>query len=130
MHCLSGCNPIANEVIDQAEATNKEEETSNDSDDQPGREVTNAMIELLQSQFAFYTKAGVIGKNLDFDNAYKQIPVELTTFHEVYDHPDPEQRENWREAIKKEFQDMQCHGVWKQQCLRIEDTSSANGSLK
>jgi len=88
------------------------------------------MIELLPSQLAFYTKAGVIGTTLDFNDAYKQILIEPITFHEAYNHPDPEQCEKWREAIKKEFQDMQCHGVWKQQCLRIENTSSANGSLK
>jgi len=103
MRCLSGCNPIANEVIDQAEATNKEEETSNDSDDQPGREVTNAMVELLPSQFSFYTKAGAIGKNLDFDNAYKQIPVEPTTFHEVYDHLTLNNVKNGEKQLKRSF---------------------------
>jgi len=100
-------------VIDCAEAANKEEETSNASDDQSGREVANAMIELSPSQFAFYAKAGVIDTNLDFDNAYKQIPIEPITFREAYNHPDPEQREKWREAIKKDFRDMQHHGVWK-----------------
>jgi len=115
MHRLSGWfNPIANEVIDRAEA--EADETGNDSDDathQSGREIANTMIELLPSQFAFYAKAGVIGTNLDFKDAYKQIPIEPTTFHEAYYHPDPEQQEKWREAIKKEFRDMQRRGVWK-----------------
>jgi len=48
-------NPIANEVINRAEAAKAE--ASYDSNDQSGREVTNAMIESLPSQFAFYTKA-------------------------------------------------------------------------
>ncbi len=93
MHRLSGrFNPIANKVIDRAEA--EAEETSNDSEDathQSRREVANTMIESLPSQFVFYATAGVIDTNLDFNNAYKQIPIELTTFCEAYDHPDPEQ---------------------------------------
>ena len=93
-----------NEVIDQAEAA---KEASNDVTPQSGREVANAMIELSPSQFAFYTKAGVIDKmtfsTVDFQNAYNQIPVEPTTFREAYDHPDPEQQLKWREAIRKEF---------------------------
>jgi len=49
------------------------------------------MIESLPSQFAFYAKAGVIDTNLDFKEAYMQIPIEPTTFRKAYDHPDPEQ---------------------------------------
>jgi len=83
-------NPIANKVIDRAGADAVEEEDtdeSHESDDvtpQSGREVANAMIESSPSQFAFYTKAGVIDKmtfsTVDFQNAYNQIPVEPTTF--------------------------------------------------
>jgi len=93
MHHLSGWfNPIANEVIDRAEAANKT--TSNKSDNathQSGREVANAIIELSPSQFAFYANAGVIDTNLNFEEAFKQIPLEPTTFREAYDHLDPEQ---------------------------------------
>jgi len=104
MCCLSSWfNLIANKVIDRSEAAKADKATSTDSDDQSGREVANAMIESLPSQFAFYAKSGVIGTNLDFEAAYKQIPIEPTTFQEAYDHPDPEQCTKWREAIKKEF---------------------------
>jgi len=104
MHRLSGWfNLIATEVIDWAKAAAADEETSTNSNDQSGREIANAMIESSLSQFAFYAKAGVIGTNLDFENAYKQIPTEPTTFCEAYNHPNPEQCEKWREAIKKEF---------------------------
>jgi len=107
-------NPIANEVIDQADAVDKT--TSDESDNathQSGREVANAMIESSPNQFAFYANTGVINTNLNFKEAFKQIPLEPTTFREAYDHPDPEKREKWRQAIKKEFRDMQHHGVWK-----------------
>ena len=34
-------------------------------------------------------------------------------FKEAYFHEDPLQRENWRKAIKKEFDDMNQRGVWR-----------------
>ncbi len=93
MKRLSGWfNLVTNKVIDRVEAGAKE--SSEDSDaatHQSGREVANEMIESSPSQFAFYVKAGMIATNLNFNDAYKQIPIELTTFHEAYDHPDPKQ---------------------------------------
>jgi len=71
------------------------------------------MIESSPSQFAFFANAGVIDTNLNFEQAFKQIPIEPTAFREAYDHPDAKQREKWQEAIKKDFRDMQCRGVWK-----------------
>jgi len=64
MRCLSGWfNPIANEVIERAEANkvtesnmagaNESSENSNAATHQSGREVAHAMIESLPSQFAF-----------------------------------------------------------------------------
>jgi hypothetical protein len=38
---------------------------------------------------------------------------EPTSFREAWDHPDPESREKWREAIRKEFHDMINKGVWR-----------------
>ena len=35
------------------------------------------------------------------------------TFREAWDHPDPEERKKWREAIRKEFHDMNKRGVWR-----------------
>ncbi|KAL7460372.1 hypothetical protein ACHAXS_000826 [Conticribra weissflogii] len=38
---------------------------------------------------------------------------EPQSFEEAYYHPDKAQREKWRNAIKKEFHDMNKRGVWK-----------------
>ena len=35
------------------------------------------------------------------------------TFREAWDHPDPEERAKWREAIRKEFHDMNKRRVWR-----------------
>ena len=40
--------------------------------------------------------------------------VEPKNFQEAWNHPDPIQREKWREAIRKEFRDMINRGVWRQ----------------
>ena len=37
---------------------------------------------------------------------------EPTTFREAWDHHDKEQRQQWREAIKKELRDMTNRGVF------------------
>ena len=39
--------------------------------------------------------------------------VEPKTFDEAWNHPDPEQRRKWREAITKEFTDMKKLSVWR-----------------
>ncbi len=102
MHCLSSWfNPIANEVIKIAEAdevienavagAKESSENSNAATHQSGREVAHAMIESLPSQFAFYVKTGVIDTNLNFNDAYRQIPIKPMTFHESYNHSDPKQ---------------------------------------
>ena len=39
--------------------------------------------------------------------------VEPESFREAWDHPDPNQREKWRQAIKKELGDMNKRGVWR-----------------
>ena len=47
------------------------------------------------------------------DTAKSDDLVEPTTFRDAWDHPDPVQREKWREAIRKEFGDMNRRGVWR-----------------
>jgi len=100
-HLSSWFNPIVNEAIERAEANKViknavagAKESSENSDavtHQSGRELAHAMIESSPSQFAFYTKTGVINTSLNFNDAYRQIPIEPMTFHEAYDHPDPKQ---------------------------------------
>jgi len=126
LYLSSWFNPIANEVIDRAEAA--EEETSDESDNvtyQSGREVAKANIELSPSHFAFYAKAGVIDPNLDLNNAYKQISIKPTTFCMAYDHSDPNQQAKWREAILRSFEICNPMEFGKrsgmQQCLRTRD---------
>ena len=41
-----------------------------------------------------------------------EYPPEPITFQEAWDHPNPIEQTGWREAIKKEFQDMKKRGVW------------------
>ncbi|KAG7347265.1 reverse transcriptase RNA-dependent DNA polymerase [Nitzschia inconspicua] len=38
---------------------------------------------------------------------------EPKTFQEAWNHPDPEERKKWREAIRKEFHDMIVRKVWR-----------------
>ena len=40
-------------------------------------------------------------------------PEEPKTFREAWDHQDNQKRSKWREAIKKEFSDMNRRGVWR-----------------
>lgn len=42
-----------------------------------------------------------------------EYPSEPTSFREAWDHPDPIEREGWRDAIRKEFHDMIKRGVWR-----------------
>jgi len=67
--------------------------------------------------FAFYTCNQVLApasktKSLDFEDAFEHHMLEPTTFHEAYNHEDPEQRAKWHATIWKEFKDMNNHGVW------------------
>ena len=39
--------------------------------------------------------------------------VEPENFREAWDHPDPSQRDKWRQAIRKELGDMNKRGVWR-----------------
>jgi hypothetical protein len=42
----------------------------------------------------------------------KPTPEEPTKFEQAWNHPDPNQRTKWREAIQKEFNDMNKRKVW------------------
>ena len=48
-----------------------------------------------------------------FTSIEAKVYEEPKSFNEAWNHPDEVQREKWREAIRKEFQDMKRRGVWK-----------------
>ena len=54
--------------------------------------------------------------------------TEPRTFQEAWHHPDPIQRDLWREAIRKEFRDMINRGVWRQ--MKQRDLPSGRKSIK
>ena len=41
-----------------------------------------------------------------------EIEIESKTFIEAWDHPDVTKQSKWREAINKEFKDMNSRNVW------------------
>jgi len=43
----------------------------------------------------------------------KVTEEEPQSFEEAFNHPDKAQRDKWRAAIKKEFNDMNKRGVWR-----------------
>ena len=54
---------------------------------------------------------------------------EPTTFQEAWHHPDPAEREGWRDAIKKEFHDMMKRGVWRRvKCNQVPSDRRTIGS--
>jgi len=83
-------------------------------------ELASSAIDFLP-HFAFYSTnhfmepTNMSLASIDLNEAYVQQPilVEPTMFREAYDHPDPAQREKWRAAIQKEFNDMTRRGVWR-----------------
>jgi len=111
-------NPATKQYIDQANTTTKDSEVNDDHDDDSsdgtskvGREVANAMLSHVPSKFAFYSAMKAIEK-LTKDNEEMHHFVELTTFHEAYNHPDPVQHQKWHVAIQKEFCNMTNCDVW------------------
>jgi hypothetical protein len=131
MRKLSGWfNPQATEIVDNAERQDRaiesfaERMNSDPTDDESGRETSNAMIEDLCAGFSFFCGAQVLGKAEDLSEICPQYnPTindtvnsennEPTTFREAWDHPNPEKRAKWQEAIQKEFTDMTRRGVWR-----------------
>ena len=90
-----------------------DEELTRIMDSGTGREETNEPVEnahlvFPNSHFAFIAKETLF-------NAKETTPAyeEPKSFQEAYHHKDPYQREQWRNAIKKEFGDMLKRGVWK-----------------
>ncbi len=70
--------------------------------------------------FTFYTKAKAVIQTTNFAEAFKNCLIKLVSFHKAYHHPDPTQRKKWCKAIRKEFKDMTCHGIWhKVKCSAI-----------
>ena len=62
--------------------------------------------------------------SIDFNEAYIQQPivVEPTIFQEAYDHPDPFERDKWRNAIKNELSKME----WKSPTIFGFDEDAAD----
>ena len=62
------------------------------------------------------TQALMIDWNLvneEFANLItEQELIEPKNFKEAWDHPDKEQKKKWREAINKEFKDMNDRNIW------------------
>ena len=82
-------NPEAERVVEQ---TRRQLETEHGS----------AMIDLED----LYVDLGLVAADSTDD-------AEPNNFREAWDHPIPEKRAKWREAIQKEFHDMNRRGVWK-----------------
>jgi len=78
---------------------------SMDDASKAGREVANAMLLHVPSEFAFYSAMNTIEKPTK-ENGEMHHFVKPATFHEEYDHLDPVQCEKWCMAIQKEFHDM------------------------
>ena len=49
----------------------------------------------------------------DKPNVDKEEETEPSNFNEAWYHPDPIKREKWRQAIMKEFDNMDTRKVWK-----------------
>jgi hypothetical protein len=56
------------------------------------------------------------------------IQVEPTTFDQAWNHADPKDRDNWRIAIKKEFNDMESKNVW--EIIKKEDIPEGRRTIK
>ena len=56
------------------------------------------------------------------------IQVEPTTFSQAWDHHNPMEREKWRNAIKKEFSDMESKKVW--ETIKKEDVPMERRTIK
>ena len=70
-----------------------------------------ANIVFLRSHFCFLANETLL--NAVVPKKKETIIEEPKTFDAAYNHEDPEQRDKWRAAIKKEFGDMIRRGVWK-----------------
>jgi len=93
------------------EEVDEDEATDDATASRVGREVANAMLSHVVSEFTFYSAAMVIKKQAA-RNGEECHFVEPQNFHEAYDHLDPVQHEKCHTAIHKEFCDKTNHGVW------------------
>ena len=85
-------NPVATRVVEKANEKSK------------NMDVVNFMIDLA----VFAQTTGIkteLGSGRDEERP--------NTFREAWDHPNMEKRNKWRDAIKKEFNDMTKRGVWR-----------------
>ena len=80
---------------------------SPEASDQEGKQHTD------EDEIVFEDDGNICLFDVAFVSAITSGYLEPKTFQEAWHHPDPEQRENWREAIRKEFRDMIRRGVWR-----------------
>jgi len=105
---------LGRETNDEA----SQQQTADDNLDGDQDLASTAIIFL--PHFAFYTKNHIVEPFDVSQEAFEQRLIEPTTFWEAYNHPDPKQHAKWQTAIKKEFHNMNQHGVWhKVRCSSI-----------
>jgi hypothetical protein len=102
-------NPEAQSLVDATDRPNAQEQAF----DQSGRdnapmednfdEMGNVLIDRMDSDFAFFADGAPLVDEYD----------EPTKFKEAWNHEDKFQQGKWREAITKEFKDMNRRKVWK-----------------
>ena len=102
-------NPEAQSLVDATDRPNAQEKAF----DQSGRdnismednfdEMGNVLIDRMDSDFAFFADGAPLEDEYD----------EPTKFKEAWNHEDKFQQDKWREAITKEFKDMNRRKVWK-----------------
>jgi hypothetical protein len=96
-------------AVDQSGRENESEEEA---------ESTSVMIDRhhpgMCPDYAFLSKEVL---KADISEAYETVDldklVEPKKYHEAWDHPETYQRDKWREAMRKEFKDMETRKVWK-----------------
>ena len=72
--------------------------SNTDSVSQRTRSRTNALLQINELNLTMAT----------YDNS----PMEPTRFEQAWNHPDLDERKNWREAMEKEIKDINKRNVW------------------
>ncbi|KAL7535063.1 hypothetical protein ACHAXR_008476, partial [Thalassiosira sp. AJA248-18] len=91
-----------------------DEQASEDTTDNQDTEVGRAVVVEPSDEVSLFL---LDISNTKHEKAYRATQhaqyVEPKNYDGAWNHPDPVQRGNWREAIAKEFSDMESRGVWK-----------------
>jgi transposase InsO family protein len=100
-------NRTANQELEKLHES--ESETGRDkSDNTTAEEFANVFP---PAAYSFVTRE-ILLDAVEMSNGDDEI-IEPKTFQKAWNHENPEQREKWRTAIKKEFHDMIQRGVWR-----------------